>query len=121
VWRQLTDWDRAAGWLGVDALAADGPTAVGTGLRFTTRGRERLSTITAVDPGRSVTLRSVQGGVTADYTYEVAPEGAGTLLTLDADVRTRGWWGLLAPVVRAAIRRTDAGQPAALDREMAGR
>jgi len=60
-------------------------------------------------------------GKLPDYTYGVAPEGAGTLLTLDADVRTRGWWGLLAPVVRAAIRRTDAGQPAALDREMAGR
>ena len=30
VWRRLTDWDNAAGWLGVDSVGADGPTAVGT-------------------------------------------------------------------------------------------
>jgi uncharacterized protein YndB with AHSA1/START domain len=121
VWRRLTDWDRAAGWLGVDSITADGPTAVGTRLRFTTRGKERDSEIAALDPGRSITLRSRQGGVTADYTYAVAPTGNGTEVTLVADVRTRGAWTLLAPLIRTAIRRTDAGQLDALDRAGAGR
>jgi uncharacterized protein YndB with AHSA1/START domain len=121
VWDRLTDWARAAGWLGVDRIAADGPTAVGTTLRFTARGKERISEVAALDPGRSVTLRSRQGGVTADYTYSVAPEGAGTRLTLVTDVATRGAWALVGWAIRAAIRRSDSGQLEAFDRELAAR
>jgi uncharacterized protein YndB with AHSA1/START domain len=121
VWASLIDWDRAAGWLGVDTIRADGPTAVGTTLRFTARGKERISEITAVEPGRSVTLRSRQGGVTADYTYGVEPSGPGTRVTLVADVVTRGAWALAGPMIRAAIRRTDAGQLDALERELVSR
>ena len=55
-------------------------------------------------------LRSVQGSVTADYRYAVEPAGAGSRLTLDADVRTRGVVRLLAPVIRAAIRMADRSQ-----------
>ena len=119
VWAQLTDWDRAAGWLGVDSLQAEGPTAVGTELVFTARGKERRSEIVALDPGRSITLRSRQGGVTADYTYTVEPTGTGCQATLTADVRAAGPWALLGPVVRAAIRREDAGQLEALARTLA--
>jgi uncharacterized protein YndB with AHSA1/START domain len=121
VWHELTAWGRAAGWLGVDAISPDGPTAVGTRLTFRTRGKEHVSVITAVDPGRSLTLRSVQGGVTADYTYAVEPDGAGSRLALTAEVRTRGAWRLLAPVVRAAMRRTDGDQLGALDRQLTAR
>jgi len=53
VWRQLTDWDRAAGWLGVDSIRADGATQVGTTLRFVTRGKERTSEIADLSPGRA--------------------------------------------------------------------
>jgi carbon monoxide dehydrogenase subunit G len=113
-WATLTDWDSAAGWLGVDRIRAEGPTAVGTRLTFTARGKDRVSEISALDPGRSVTLRSVQGGVTADYRYTVEPAGDGTRLTLVADVTTRGPWRALGPVIRAAIRRSDAGQLDAL-------
>jgi uncharacterized protein YndB with AHSA1/START domain len=114
VWAQLTDWDRAAGWLGVESLRAEGPTAVGTELVFTARGKERRSEIVALEPGRSITLRSRQGGVTADYTYAVEPAGAGSLATLTADVRTPGGWSLLGPVIRRAIRNEDSGQLDAL-------
>ena len=70
VWARLIDWDSAARWMsGVEALRAHGPTAAGTTLVFTTRGKERTGQIAALDPGRSITLRSVQGGVTADYVY----------------------------------------------------
>jgi uncharacterized protein YndB with AHSA1/START domain len=119
VWAQLTDWERAAGWLGVDSLRAEGPTAVGTELVFLARGKERRSEIVALEPGRSVTLRSRQGGVTADYTYAVAPAGSGSRATLTADVRTSGPWALLGPVIRAAIRKEDSGQLDALARVIA--
>lgn len=118
VWAQLTDWDRAAEWLGVDALRAEGPTAVGTELVFSARGKERRSEIVALTPGRSITLRSRQGGVTADYTYAVEPSGGGSHVTLAADVQTAGPWTLLGPVIRAAIRREDAGQLDALARSL---
>jgi carbon monoxide dehydrogenase subunit G len=121
VWRQLTDWDRAAGWLGVDSIRADGPTEVGTTLRFVTRGKERTSEIAALEPGRSITLRSRQGGVTADYRYTVEPAGDASRVSLAADVRTSGVWALAGPLIRTAIRRTDAGQLDALDRELTGR
>lgn len=110
VWAQLTDWEHAAPWLGVDHLHPGGPTAVGTELVFQARGKDRRSEIVALDPGRSITLRSRQGGVTADYTYAVEAQGVSSRATLTADVRTTGAWALLAPVIRAAIRREDAGQ-----------
>ena len=121
VWEQLTDWDRAAEWLGVDSLRAGGPTAVGTQLVFQARGKERRSEIVALEPGRSVTLRSRQGGVTADYTYGVESLGTGSRATLTADVRTSGLWALLGPVIRAAIRKEDAGQLDALAQTLADR
>lgn len=121
VWARLTDWDRAAGWLGVDSIRPEGPTAVGTALVFRTRGKERRSEITALVPGRSVTLTSRQGGVTADYTYTVEPAAPGSRATLTADVRTSGAWSLLGPVIRTAIRRTDAGQLDALGQALATR
>jgi uncharacterized protein YndB with AHSA1/START domain len=114
VWAALTDWDTAAGWLGVDQVRAPGATEVGARLQFTARGRERTSEITELDPGRALTLRSVQGGVTADYRYTLEPDGGATQLTLVADVVARGAWRPLGPVIRTAIRRTDAGQLDAL-------
>src|SRR5688572_9070525 len=121
VWEQLTDWDRAAEWLGVDSLRAEGPTSVGTHLVFQARGKERRSEIVALEPGRFITLRSRQGGVTADYIYGVEPAGAGSRATLTADVRTSGVWSLLGPVIRAAIRKEDSGQLEALARALAAR
>jgi uncharacterized protein YndB with AHSA1/START domain len=121
VWGQLTDWARAAGWLGVDSIRAEGPTAVGTELVFHARGKDRRSEIVALDPGRSITLRSRQGGVTADYTYTVEPAGSGSRAGLTVDVRTSGAWSLLGPVIRAAIRREDAGRLDALAQALAAR
>jgi uncharacterized protein YndB with AHSA1/START domain len=121
VWHALTDWEHAAGWLGVDEVRADGATRPGTQLAFRTRGRERAAEITEVRPGRALTVRSRQGGVTADYTYSVEPEGAGSRVSLVADVRAAGIWAPLGPVIRAAIRRTDRGQLDALDRALTAR
>ena len=121
VWERLIDWDRAAPWLGVDAIRANGATAVGTTLRFTARGKDRTSEIAEVTPGRSITLRSRKGGVIADYTYSVEPSGSRSRMTLTAEVVTRGAWSLAGPMIRAAIRRTDSGQLDAFVRELVKR
>ena len=111
VWARLIDWDSAARWMsGVEALRAHGPTAAGTTLVFTTRGKERTGKVAALDPGRSITLRSVQGGVTADYVYTCARQAEATRVSLVADCRMTGPVRLLGPVIRSAIRRADSGQ-----------
>jgi carbon monoxide dehydrogenase subunit G len=115
VWRELTDWEHAPRWMtGVDAMASDAGTTVGATITFHTRGRVRTSTVAAVEPQRSVTLDSVQGGVTARYRYLLEPVGERTTARLTADVAAAGLWAPLGPVVRAAIRRSDAGQLDAL-------
>jgi hypothetical protein len=58
--------------------------------------------------------------VRADYTYTVAGADAGTRATLVASVVTRGAWRLVAPALRAVIRRTDGGQLDALKRLVEG-
>lgn len=111
VWERLVDWDTAHRWMpGVDAVHARGPVAAGSTVVFTARGKERLATIAALEPGRRITLRSVQGGVTADYTYECVPDGRDTRVGLVADCSMTGPVRLLAPVIRYAIRRADGGQ-----------
>jgi len=111
VWARLIDWESAPRWMpGVEALRADGPTAPGTALIFTARGKQRTSEIVALDPGRTITLRSVQGGVVADYLYACAGDGDGTLVSLVAACRMSGPVRLLGPLIRTAIRRADSGQ-----------
>ena len=114
VWERLVDWETVDRWMpGVDAVRAQGPVAPGSTLVFTARGKERLATITALEPGRSITLRSVQAGVTADYTYECVTHDQSTHLDLVADCSMSGPLRLLGPVMRYAIRRADSGQLAA--------
>ena len=111
VWARLIDWDTAARWMpGVDALRAQGPTAVGTPLVFTARGKEREGQIAALEQGRSITLRSTQGGVTADYNYACARLGQSTRVSLVAEYTMTGPWRLLGPAIRRAVRRSDSGQ-----------
>ena len=118
VWTRLTDWSSAPEWMpGVEAMEADGPTTVGTTMTFWARGKERPSEITAVMPGRSVTLSSSQGNVTADYTYTCEPVGDGTRVSLIADCSTKGFLlALVGPLLRLVVRRTDSGQISAFKR-----
>ena len=90
---------------GVDRMEAQGETAAGTEISFHARDAERPSVIAHCDAGRSIVLRSVQDGVTADYTYELQPAGNGaTHVTLVAECRVRGMLCLLlSPLIRRAI------------------
>ena len=93
-------------------MEAQGETAEGTEIRFQARNAERASVIAHCETGRSIVLRSVQGGVTADYTYELHPAGDGaTRVTLVAECRFKGLLLLLmSPLIRRAIRSADGVQ-----------
>lgn len=112
VWAALTDWKNAHNWMpGIDSLRSEGDLAVGTRLTFRARGKDRPSEIAALDPGRSLTLRSKQGRVTADYTYEVEPaEHEASRVTLTAACEAGGPFSVIAPLLRLAMRRTDSKQ-----------
>ncbi len=113
VWAALTDWENAHRWMpGVDEMTTDGETKAGTKLTFRARGSERTSTIVSCDPGRSVVLRSVQGGVTADYSYEIqALGGNSSRVSLVADCQISGrFLPLASPLLRIAIRISDGKQ-----------
>ena len=113
VWTALTDWPNAHRWMpGIDEITADGETAEGTQLTFRARGKDRSSTIVRCVAGQSIVLRSVQGGVTADYTYEVhGHDEVSSRVTLTADCQSTGvLWRLMSPLLRIAIRVSDGKQ-----------
>lgn len=112
VWAVLTDWERAHEWMrGIEKVTASGPTRAGTTLAFRGGGRVRPAELTVVDPGRCVVIRSVQGRVRADYRYELEPSRDGfTRLTLTATCTAGGAWVLVSPLLRRALRRSDADQ-----------
>lgn len=118
VWRVLTDWARAPQWMkGVESMRAESGTRIGSTIVFHARGKTRTSEIVDLDEGRSITLVTIQGGVTARYVYrlESLDGDARTRARLTADLATSGFlWTLFAPLLRMAVRRTDAGQLRAL-------
>lgn len=122
VWSVLTNWDRAHEWMGgIESMTAHGPTDRGTRLTFHARGKDRDSEIAACEPGRSVVLRSVQGGVTADYHYELLPiDELRTRVRLVAACETRGLWTLVSPLLRIAVKLADGSQLDTLKRVVEG-
>ncbi len=123
VWSVLTDWPRAVRWMnGIESMSIEGETVAGARVRFHTRGQDRDSVIAHCEAGRSITLRSQQGGVTADYTYSIEAVGdSSSRVSLEAECRFSGLqYLLLGPLIRFAIRRTDGGQIAALKRVIEG-
>ncbi|WP_211698743.1 SRPBCC family protein [Mycobacterium spongiae] len=117
VWAALTDWDNAHLWMpGIEWMRAHGDTAAGTVIGFRARGRDREAVIASLHPGRSLVLRSTQGGVTADYHYELRHiDDHTTRVGLRATCRTQGpVWAALSPVLRLAMRRADRCQLARL-------
>ena len=115
VWAALTDWSRAPDWMdGVEQLRASGPLAAGTVLTFTSGGRDRDSSVVAVQPPASLVIRSVLRGVTAEYAYRLRDAEDGTHVALVATCATTGVRRLLEPLLHDAMRRTDSGQLEAL-------
>lgn len=106
----LTDWSKATAWMpSVTSMQAEGPTQVGTKINYRTRRDTFHSTITELDEGRKLTLRTEHGSVTADYTYDLADVAEGTKVSLNATCELSGhqWFG---PILRLMMRLTDGSQ-----------
>ena len=110
VWEVLTDWPKATAWMpSVMSMQAEGPTQVGTKINYKTRRDTFHSTITELDEGRKLTLRTEHGNVTADYTYDLVDVAEGTKVSLNATCELSGhqWFG---PILRLMMRLTDGSQ-----------
>lgn len=110
VWDVLTDWSKATTWMpSVTSMQAEGPTQVGTRIRYRTRRETFHSTITELDEGRALTLRTEHGSVTADYAYGLEEVAGGTKVSLTATCQLSGhqWFG---PILRLMMRITDGSQ-----------
>jgi len=119
VWSALTDWRNASRWMGTGDLAptTNGAVGVGTRLSFESRGQTHESEISRFEPGKSITLRSKQRGITAVYEYRLESRGPATEVQLTANCWGTGLlWKLAAPLIGIAMKRADSGQLAALKR-----
>jgi uncharacterized membrane protein len=112
VWAYAADIVRHAEWMTV----TDPRVVRGDGTQVGARGRERLRfgpfawdvefEVVEADPGRRIAWRSLRGApfdlaVTLDL--EEAG-GASTRATYTADVRLRGLWRLLSPIVAMEVK-----------------
>jgi hypothetical protein len=83
-----------------------------TGVDIRRMGRRQLEmpwTVTSYEPPERLVIE--YGGpfpATTDYSFR--EERDGTRVTCDADLRPRGLWRLLAPVMAVEARRSDAAQ-----------
>jgi len=122
VWSYLTDFSNAPQWMpGVQHMeqTSSGPLVWGSILTFKARGRDYLTKVISYEQERNIALTSTQGGVTATYTYELTPNGKGTLMTLNAVCEAKGFvWSLLHPFINYAMKKTDSSQLANIKKAM---
>jgi hypothetical protein len=117
----ITDQDRLAEWndhVRWAEVVGGGPVDVGSKLRQHRRrnGREfdLFFEVTAHDPPRRQVVEGSVFGVATVMSFALQPAGAGTRVTMTADVRGRGLRRLLAPVVTGEMRKSTVAALAAL-------
>lgn len=114
VWSYISDFSNADKWMtGVRALRPKEPGDIikGSKLLFQSRGSDKESEITAWEPLKTMELTSMQGGVTATYTYSLKSIGDKTELTLNAECIATGLWKILHPIIVIAMRASDSKHP----------
>lgn len=110
VFAYVSDFGRAPEWREevVEATQTPpGPMVPGTRLRETARvmGRPVVtdSVVDTVDPGHRFTFRHVAGPLPVSGAWAVTAEGEHrSRVDYELRIELRGWWALLAPVVRAS-------------------
>jgi carbon monoxide dehydrogenase subunit G len=117
----ITDQDRLAEWndhVQWAEVVGGGPVAVGSKLRQHRRRNRRefdlLFDVTAHDPPRRHVVEGSVFGVDTTMSFTTEPSGAGTRVTMTADVQGRGFRRLLAPVVTSEMRKSTVAALAAL-------
>ena len=114
----LATFSNAAQWdPGVRAAEQldPGPVRIGTRFRVQVemlgRGLPLTYTVTACDPPHRVVLEAVSTLLTSVDTITVQPEGEGSAVSYDADVRLRGPLALLNPAMTGGFEKV-AGRAA---------
>jgi len=114
VFSYLTDLGNAGEWSGeLVSRTYDGDIAVGmTGTDVIKVGKRQMQmpwTVTLFEPpARLVIEFGGTFGAIAAFSFQPNPEG--TLVTCRTDLRPKGWWRLLAPVIAREGRRSDETQ-----------
>ena len=110
-WALLTDWVAAPVWMpGVTEMHAEGPTEPGLVIDFHARGHDRTAEITALDPGRSITISTGEGDAGVHYAYLLAADGLDTRLTLEVTVHIGDQLGDMAWDIAASVAEADQTQ-----------
>jgi uncharacterized protein YndB with AHSA1/START domain len=117
----ITDQDRLAEWndhVQWAEVVGGRPVDVGSKLHQHRRrnGREfdLFFEVTGHDPPRRHVVEGSVFGVETIVSFTLQPEGAGTRVTMTADVRGRGLRRLLAPAVTGEMRKSTVAALAAL-------
>ncbi len=112
----VADYENDPNWrAGVTSMRHDPPGPVHVGMhthevmRFFGRAIRVEAEIVSVDPGRSVSFRSVAGPLQAEGVRRVEPQRSGTLVTYEAMANLTGVLSLLAPLVVRSFRKRAQG------------
>ena len=77
-WQRLTDFARAAAWLPtVRTITQDSPTAIGTRLTYLGTGEAQVATVTDLERGRRLQLRSERDGIVTTRAFHLGPATSG--------------------------------------------
>ncbi len=117
VWRHLSEPVRMSIWMpGIRTMRSrDGlELRAGSCVVFAAGATERLADVVEFEPERVITLSASDGAFTLTYRYCLAEAGGGSDVSLDARCDVRGFMIILAPLLRARIRKADRWQLAYL-------
>ena len=92
----------------------DGPLRKGSRLLLSTGRQERTIFVSEISPDAVMSLSASDGRFDLTYRYELFPASHGTEVRLEARCKARGLAMVLAPILRARIRKADRWQLAYL-------
>jgi uncharacterized protein YndB with AHSA1/START domain len=110
VFAYLTDVEKLPDWQSsLREAHADGPLAEGSRLvekrSLFGRNAETEHEVTAFEPGRRLTLKTIRGPVQLEVDHELEPAGDGTKLRVRAEGRPTGILRVAGPALTAAARQ----------------
>ena len=118
VWALAADINRHPEWMGVTEatiLSGDSTTIGGHGREVVTMGPFRWVmdfVVTAATPGRRIGWRATGGGpFTGEMTLDLEPLGpSSSRASWHGEVKVRGLWRLLTPIMAKEVRAGEAGE-----------
>jgi uncharacterized protein YndB with AHSA1/START domain len=111
VWSTIIDWPVAGEWMPNMKFCED-PSEIRAGDRIAFRYHDQPSTITIeeVSAPRRLVMRRTNGPVEATFAYDLTESPRGTRMHVRADLAAEEGIGLMRPLLRRALARTDRVQ-----------